>query len=42
MNLALAFAQAAAPRLDKTVVYWGDSEYSYRKLLRQSEAIAIR
>ncbi|MCI0533891.1 MAG: long-chain fatty acid--CoA ligase [Verrucomicrobiales bacterium] len=40
MNLALAFAGAAASRLDKTAVYWGDSEYSYGGILGQSRAIA--
>jgi len=40
MNLAQAFARAAASRLDKAAVYWGNAEYSYGQIFQQSQAVA--
>jgi long-chain acyl-CoA synthetase len=40
MNLASAFAEAAAQNGGKTAIYWGDNEYSYRQLDRQTAWLA--
>jgi len=40
MNLASAFAASAQKRLDKVAMYWGESEFTYGTLYRQSLAVA--
>ena len=42
MNLATAFAAAAEKNAAKTAVYWGETEYSYERLARQSCRVAAR
>ena len=42
MNLASAFAASAQKRPDKTALYWGDREFTYDTLLKQSRAVAAR
>ena len=40
MNLACAFAASAQKRMEKVAMYWGDSEFTYRTLMAQSQAVA--
>src|SRR5213592_4259310 len=40
MNLATAFASAAAQHAKKTAVFWGDQEHSYEVVLAQSRQLA--
>ena len=42
MNLATAFANTAARRAGQTALFWGDEEFSYERLLRQSCLVAQR
>src|SRR5712671_3246278 len=42
MNLATAFAAAAEKNAAKTAVFWGEAEYSYAWLARQSCRVAAR
>ncbi|MFZ0827551.1 MAG: long-chain fatty acid--CoA ligase [Verrucomicrobiia bacterium] len=39
MNLATAFAASAQRQPDKIALYWGESEFSYARLLAQSGAL---
>src|SRR5258706_12303386 len=40
MNLAHAFAESAGKRLNKTAMFWGDTEFSYGELLERSKAVS--
>jgi len=40
MNLASAFAESAQKRLEKVAMYWGESEFTYGTLYRQSLGVA--
>ena len=40
MNLAIAFAQSAGLRRDKTALCWGESEWTYAALLAGAETLA--
>jgi long-chain acyl-CoA synthetase len=40
MNLALAFSNSVARHADRTAIFWGHKEVSYRQLLNQSTWIA--
>ncbi len=40
MNLAVAFKNSASKRLEKTAIFWGESEISYGALWQQSQAVA--
>lgn len=40
MNLASAFAESAQRHAQKTALFWGDAEYSYEQLHRQTLAVA--
>jgi long-chain acyl-CoA synthetase len=40
MNLATAFIASAQAHADKTALYWGQDEFTYATLLRQSRAVA--
>lgn len=42
MNLASAFAASANKHLEKIALYWGEEEYSYRKLLEETVAVSER
>jgi long-chain acyl-CoA synthetase len=42
MNLASMFARSAELHADKTAVFWGEAEYTYRELRRLSRAVASR
>ena len=42
MNLASAFAASAQKRPDKIALYWGEREFTYAKLLKQSCAVAAQ
>src|SRR5690242_21031128 len=42
MNLASAFAASANRHLEKTALYWGEKEYSYRELWQQSLGLSNR
>ncbi len=40
MNLFLAFTDSANKRLDKVAMYWGDAQFTYGQVLRQSQAVS--
>jgi long-chain acyl-CoA synthetase len=42
LNLAAAFESSVARAPDKTAIYWGDTEFTYRRLLQQSRWLADR
>src|SRR6266487_2973359 len=42
MNLASAFAASAQKRPDKVALYWGEREFTYDTLLKQSCAVAAQ
>ncbi len=42
MNLALAFAQSAERHLEKTAVFWGESQYTYGTVSRQARRAAAQ
>jgi len=42
MNLAVAFADSAKKRPEKTALFWGEDEFTFTTLLTQSQAVASR
>jgi long-chain acyl-CoA synthetase len=42
MNLASAFAASAQKRPDKVALFWGEREFTYATLLKQSRAVATQ
>jgi long-chain acyl-CoA synthetase len=42
MNLACAFAASANQHREKIALYWGEQEYSYAKLLEETESVCNR
>ena|ERR1051325_1421814 len=42
MNLASAFAASANRHSEKTALFWGEREYSYRELMERTDAVATR
>src|SRR6266487_3951073 len=42
MNLATAFAASAKENASKTAVFWGEAEFTYERLARQSSGFAAR
>lgn len=42
MNLATAFAQMATRQASRTALFWGQEEFSYARLLRQTSHVAAR